>query len=139
MNKETLGQLVDVFIQTIGRPVVAELEKESGQPIAATVSVVEGGHVVHTANIPEGDLSGTRATGEVRLRLQERTASISIEGQAILRGLAESTGYSGFLLHGKITRNDDSLSAKLTGRTNTYNVWDWQPAFRCATDESTKQ
>jgi len=137
MNNETLQQLVDTFIQTIGRPVVAELEKESGQLIAATVSVVEGGHVIFTANIPESDLRGTCATGELRLRLQERTASISIDGQAILRGLAESTGYSGFLLRGKITCNDDSLSANMTGRTNTYNVWDWQPAFRCATDEST--
>jgi hypothetical protein len=67
--------------------------------------------------------------------LSERFHSVTFEAQAILHGLAPDTGYSGFLLHGRITGASDALSAKLTGRTNTYHVWEWQPFFRCAADK----
>ncbi|MBN8628239.1 MAG: hypothetical protein J0M17_22395 [Planctomycetes bacterium] len=134
-----MSQAVNKFVETIGRPIIEKIENETGQPIAATVLVIEGGHVAFTAKIPEASLEGARASGEIRLVFKERTNSISFDGQAILQRLAEDTGYSGFLLHGKIKSADGSLRAELTGRTITYNVWDWQPAFRCTTDKSTKQ
>jgi hypothetical protein len=138
MKNETLQQLLGTFVQTIGRPVIEKIENETGQPIAATVLAIDGGRVLATAAIPEGELHGTRATGEVRLTFRERANSITFEGQAILHGVAEGTGYSGFLLYGKFTVADDQVSAKLNGRTITYNEWEWQPTFRCATDEVSK-
>ena len=138
MNNEALPQIVNEFVESIGRPVIEKLENETRQPIAVSVTVIDRGSIIFTSAIPSGSLNGAPATGELRLALKERTNSVSFDGQAVLRHLADGTGCSGFLLHGKIGQIDGSFKAELRGRTMTYNVWDWQPAFRCATDDSTK-
>jgi len=138
MKTESIELYVRAFIEAVGRPVVEKLESETGQPIAATVAVIESGRIVVTSSVPEGRMEGDRAVGELRLTFRERFTSVSFEAQAILRGLAPDTGYSGFLLQGKIVGSGESFQIKLTGRTNLYNDWEWRPTFRCTTDEVSK-
>ena len=138
MNNQALEQYAALFVQTVGRPVISRLENETAQPIVASLLVVHDGRVEFSARIPEGEARGALATGEVRLKFRERAVGVTFEAQAILRGLAPDTGYSGFLLQGRITGTPEALQSKLGGQTNTYNVWDWRPEFRCASDDVPK-
>lgn len=45
--------------------------------------------------------------------------------EAIYHGIAESTGFSGFEIEGKVVKNENEIKIEPGGWTSRYNVWRW--------------
>lgn len=126
-------QISDLYLgmsEKVVFPILLELEKETSQPIQAKTSLLFSGEVM-TRDIATraGETNGL-ANGEVRIVVKDSVSvdSFRFSAEAIFRGLAPGTGFSGFSITGKLTFGAEVVPT-LTGRVNRYNVWSWRKDF----------
>ncbi len=130
---ERSDDILDIFVSAFAESSVLALAQEMAQPIDVVVSQVEGGRLVQRRKFaaPLDGSNRKRATGEVRVKFRVSDGSGSFSTQAIFEGLAEGTGFSGFAARGRLHRDDVCVQVRVVARTNRYNVWEWDSAFRC--------
>lgn len=124
------NQILQVIAKSVAMPILLELDKESGQPIVAVLKISQSGTVaVGKVCTRDGEFEN-EAKGEIRVVLGEGglPGSFKFSAESVLNGLSPGTGFSGFSIRGKMTLADGG-SARLTARTNRYNVWSWGRDF----------
>jgi hypothetical protein len=130
MSQETIQRCMDAMTREVLEPALGELEAEAGQRIRVELRVASP---ATTARISRDQVENATATGEIRIALKESFGgAIRFGCQAVIRGLAPSTGFSGFSMEGKIELDLGEVKVHLKGRTNHYNQWEWRPDFAIA-------
>jgi hypothetical protein len=122
---EDIPKLLPVLIDKIIRPILMRLQKEANQAIDLKVVVVEKNQILASEDVQPTESSsygGLVASGELRVSFKD---SARFNAQAILNGFSLGTGFSGFRLRGKIRMDDHHPAVRLSERTNTYNVYEW--------------
>lgn len=125
------GGVMDALVNVVLRPVVTELAEEALQPIRVkVVACLRGKCVERELNVQSGGECASAADGEIRVLLKESDSNFNFVVEAILKGLAPGTGFSGFSVRGKLRLDEGQYYSKLSGRTNRYHVWAWSKDLR---------
>lgn len=124
-------ELLESVVNEIAMPALSELGQEAKQPIRAKVSAMFGGTVAACEICTRATDSENNAWGEVKVLLKEGAMPgvFNFSVECVIEGLAPGTGFSGFVMRGKLTKSGSAASIKVAGRTNRYNVWSWGKDF----------
>lgn len=124
-------ELLEAVVNEIAMPALSELDQEAKQSIRAKVSAMIGGTVAAREICTRTTDTENSARGQIKALLKEGTMpgvySFSVE--CVIEGLAPGTGFSGFVMRGKLILSDSAAAIKVAGRTNRYNVWSWGKDF----------
>lgn len=124
-------ELLDAVVSKIAMPTLLELEQETKQSIRAKVSAMFTGVVAIREICTRATDSDNGALGEVKVLLKEGALPgvFNYSVECVLEGIAPGTGFSGFVMRGKLIVSDNETSIKIAARTNRYNVWTWGKDF----------
>jgi hypothetical protein len=132
LTPEELRRTLEVFLRGVLEPELRKLEDESAQRVNATIEALCGNTVGLSRQIlSAANHLGYAAALRVRVRIGKgyRKGRYRFKCQSISTGLADNTGFSGFLMSGCIEESSSSNTA-LDSLSYRYNVWNWDPAFQ---------
>lgn len=121
---------IEILMRDTLIPAFETLKHETGQEIRVVIMIAAREGLV--SRLEYGAVEGAiGAVGEVRVRLIDGIpdAPTRFCCQAIIKGLAPATGFSGFSLTGKIDTLAGAGEVHLRSRTNHYNQWQWSGEF----------
>jgi len=115
--REDLEEVLEEYVNGLLRELAAETSRNIKYSLidVADSSVCMSG-VVTVEN------SRGEANVEVRLTKRRTGRPTRFTLQAITRDLSPETGYSGFIVKGRL---EEPSGIEILGRANTYNVLDW--------------
>jgi hypothetical protein len=132
-GRNSRGALCSLFVTHVLGNIIHELQANHHQTVNCRVVVVLGNAVVNQQQVKFEDSLGANlqaAHAEIRLSFKGEPPTGRFYAQAIVNGFAEETGFSGFIVQGKITLGDNLPSVRLTGRAFTYDDHEWVKELR---------
>lgn len=121
-------EAIDAITRSVLEPLFVELESQLQRPLPTILTIQRRELLGPRILLARGHADASPA-GEARLRVR-RTGNPErsvFQVEAIYRGVACGTGFSGFSVRGELRTKDGGFEAtRTTGWVVRYNVWEWQ-------------
>lgn len=119
--------VAELFIEKVLKPTLAQMSKDAGRSICLHLQVVRGQDAeVELGAVEVGD-GGARIRGIAHLRFRDGFRRVMAQADVVFDRDTAIADCSGFQLSGEIL--PDLVSAKRTGWTVRYGVWDFMGWF----------
>ena len=118
-------ELYERIVQEAVVPFLTRVSNQTETEISCEVKVGADGQWIEFGKI--GSPEEGSGVGEIRIDLKPLFAKgrYRFEVEAIVKGVAPKTGFSGFHLRGKVGRGEGKVELVKEGETTYYNVWNW--------------
>ncbi|PHM76855.1 hypothetical protein Xcab_02557 [Xenorhabdus cabanillasii JM26] len=119
--------LFDKAIKLAIQPFLIKLAKEVGQEIKVNIIGKFDNDLVETEYVSPTYTGKGKSHGEVKVMFKEAFPErYRFTAEAVIYNLKPSSGYSGFVMKGRLVFNNGECEfGPLPGR-NKYNFWGWQ-------------
>jgi hypothetical protein len=118
---EMPAQVAQIAMRDLVTPIVRDIESQLKEPLPARVT--------YRSPPTEFMMGAGEPRGEIRLVCKSlfRPGSFRVFAEAVYRGVAPSTGFSGFKLSGNVRMDGDiARAAEQYTYTIRYNVWEFK-------------